>query len=159
MARNVRNFKSNARNDLAAPHSLDFDIPTEVSTLTDGSSLVIYDSRIDESSPFNLKEDRLIILGTAFTLRELESAEDWASDGTFQKAPQHFQQIYSIHFRDGQSFRPAVIAFLTRKSMKMYSLMVEKLIERIPNANPKRIFLDYEQAAISAYRTQFGGKH
>lgn len=158
LSRDVRNFKAKGRNDLAAPISHVFDIPPEVSMMADGSSIVFYDSHTDEDSTLDKEHDRLIMLATASTLDELELAEDWASDGTFQKAPKHFMQIYSIHFRDGQSFRPAVIAFLTRKTSKIYKVMVEKLFEQIPNSKPQRIFVDFEQAAISAFKHQFGGK-
>jgi len=158
MARNVQRQKTTLRKDLAAPQSIDFDIPLEISTLADGSSIILYDSHADEDSNLASQQDRLILLGTKETLDQLESSDDYAVDGTFAKAPQHFLQLYSIHFRDGQSFRPAAIALMTRKSLLMYNLMLEKLMEWIPNAKPARVFIDYEQAAISAFKRQFKGK-
>lgn len=139
------------------PSTLDFEIPELVYQLSDGSSFVLYDSYADENSQLNQQEDRIILFGIGSTLHELETADDWASDGTFSKVPANFRQLYSIHFRIGQSFRPGVFALMTKKSAEMYKLMLAKLSELIPNAAPKRIFLDYEAAAIQAYTHQYGG--
>lgn len=85
------------------------------------------------------------------------TAEDWASDGTFKKTPANFLQIYSIHFRIGQSFRPAIFALMTQKSALMYEQLLAKVAELLPVARPQRIFVDYEAAAIRAYKDRFGG--
>ena len=54
-----------------------------------GQTMLLYDN-------FN-PEHRLIIFGTEQCLRLLERYTSWFIDGTFQKCPEHFYQLVTIH--------------------------------------------------------------
>jgi len=97
-------------------------------------------------------EDRLMIFGDRDLLQALGRAQLWLADGTFKVVPTLFFQLYSIHFEHQGGLNAAgVYCLLTGKSKTTYERMLAALKNLIPDAQPHKILLDFESAAINAF--------
>src|ERR1700759_670218 len=99
---------------------------------------------------------RLLLFGDQDLLRRLERADLWIADGTFKVVPNLFYQLYTIHFELSGGVHPsAVYGLLENKSTATYTRLLEAVKTLIPNASPVRILVDFESAAINAFRSAF----
>lgn len=131
--------------NLPAPHptTLNFEIPL------DYLDMVHYDS--GEEDP-----DRILAFGDRQIIDYLNKNNcTWFGDGTFDVVPELYFQLYTIHTKIGNSYPPCVYFLLTNKSGPTYTRMISILNIIIPNANPARILVDFEQAPINAFRLQY----
>lgn len=85
----------------------------------------------------------------------MEKCEHWYADGTFKSSPSIFAQLYTIHGAPHTNIVPTVYALLPKKTEATYITLLEKLNEFNPNLKPKSIMLDFEQAAINAFKKVF----
>lgn len=76
-------------------------------------------------------------------------------DGTFAVVPATFTQLWTVHVRVGFSFRPCIYALLPNKKMASYVHVLQVLKERLPLLMPKMVSMDFEQGAISAFKSEF----
>lgn len=96
--------------------------------------------------------DRLLILGDRTLLDGLARSDVWLADGTFKVVPSIYFQLYSIHFQFVNGVNPAAVyCLLTNKTRGTYDRLVNELKNLIPNASPKTILTDFEQAAMGAF--------
>lgn len=125
-------------------------IPTDMNFIIPGrfQDFLLYDS--------GPGTDRLIIFGDRELLSVLSRAELWLADGTFKVVPSLFFQLYSIHFDLANGLSPAgVYCLLTSKNRNTYVNLLTVLKTLIPTASPRRILVDFESAAIHAFREAF----
>ena len=135
--------KRRATNPVQAnPQSLNFVMPAEF------VDMVLYDSGPQDPN-------RFIILGKIELMEVLENADVWLGDGTFDVCPSVFYQLYTIHTKVGNSFPPCVYFLLPNKTQEIYSRALEQLRVLIPNASPDTVLVDFEAAAINAFRQAF----
>lgn len=144
--RRHRQIKSMASNGGAAlppiPTDMTFDIPGRYQ-----------DFLLHDSGPGG---DRLLIFGDRELLGVLGRAELWISDGTFKVVPGIFFQLYSIHFESLGGLNPAgVYCLLGSKNRATYDRMISVLKALIPAAAPRRILIDFESAAMNAFREAY----
>lgn len=112
--------------------------------------MVLHDS-IDDGQ-------RFIIFGCQELLDALARADVWLADGTFSVAPNLFFQLYSIHFQFGNGFNPAALyCLLPNKTGETYYRMISALKSLLPTANPSKIIVDFEKAAMVAFERGFPG--
>ena len=124
------------------PVDHNFDIPEAF------KEMVLFDSGCGEA--------RVIILGNDILLDGLGRADIWLADGTFSVVPTIFFQLYSIHFQFGSGINPAALyCLLTNKTSVSYKQMLDAVKVLVPTANPRKILVDFERAAITAFEAAF----
>ena len=64
-------------------------------------------------------------------------------------------QLYTIHVTIGGYNPPCIYALLPNKTEKTYHDFTQALLQLIPNANPERIMMDFEKAAVNVFSTTF----
>ena len=71
-------------------------------------------------------------------------------DGTFDKVPQMFYHLYTLHAKVGNSYPPCVYILLQRKNTEAYTRMYETIKLLVPDLNPQKILVDFEKANMNA---------
>ena len=124
------------------------DIPEEFKSTTHGEQFLLFDNGNGSSS-------RMLIFSTSTNLDLLSRSKLWLADGTFKTVPQIFYQLYTIHaFSNGREF-PCVYALLSDKKEVTYNSFFLQLKTLKIDLNPSHISVDFEQAAINAFRANF----
>ncbi|KAG8176080.1 hypothetical protein JTE90_025538 [Oedothorax gibbosus] len=114
-----------------------------------GGNFLLYDS-----GPA-AENDRILVFGTSENLNFLQNCKHWFADGTFKSAPHLFTQIYTIHGIVKSQNVPAVYALLPSKTEAVYSQLLAALKVLNPNLNPETILIDFEKAAMNAFKANF----
>lgn len=83
-------------------------------------------------------------------------SEIWHADGTFYTAPELFAQTYILASWFKGQMIPALVSFLPSKTKSIYDkqLQLLKAASHVP-LNPKQIMVDFESAAIAAFKAHF----
>lgn len=124
------------------PVDHNFDIPELY------KDLILFDSACGET--------RILILGCDILLDGLARADVWLADGTFSVVPTVFFQLYSIHFQFGSGINPAALyCMLTNKTGASYTQMLDAVKLLVPKANPRKVLVDFERAAMNAFEAAF----
>uniref|UniRef100_H3BFF3 MULE transposase domain-containing protein n=1 Tax=Latimeria chalumnae TaxID=7897 RepID=H3BFF3_LATCH len=111
--------------------------------------VVLYDLGVEDPH-------RLIILGCMELLGGLARADVCLADGTFKIVPLIFFQLYTIHFQYQPGIIPAAVyCLLPSKTRTTYDHLLQVLTQMVPAASPKQILVDFESAAMSAFRKAF----
>ena len=76
----------------------------------------------------------------------------WLCDGTFKICPMQFYQLYTIHIQIFRFYPPCLYALLPEQT---YSKFLKVIISVSDNAQPSRILLDFERAAVNAFTSAF----
>ena len=101
-------------------------------------------------------EDRLIILGSNSLLDGLARADIWLADGTFKVVPSIFFQLYTIHFEFVPCINPVgLYCLLAKKNRATYNRLLLEIKRLIPGANPRKVLVDFEAAAMAAFAETF----
>ena len=125
------------------PTGINFDVPARY------GHMVIRDIEADSSN-------RILILGVNCIVDGLKRSKVWLADGTFKKCPSLFFQIYTIHFEFANGINPAgLICLLPNKTGATYTRMLTAVKDIIPEAAPDVILLDFEIAAMDAFRCAY----
>lgn len=105
--------------------------------------------------------DSLVVLGDYTFIQRFTNVRTFnvVMDGTFKSSSTSFFQVYIIHgVFSGQSF-PLLYCFMSRKTqvayVRMLTVVKEKLSEKNIDFVPRRIQIDFEQAAFNAIRVVF----
>ncbi|KFM58704.1 hypothetical protein X975_17494, partial [Stegodyphus mimosarum] len=126
---------------LPNPSNTNFEIPEKY------INLVLYDSGADDIN-------RILVLGDKELLAELKKDSIYG-DGTFDKVPSMFYQLYTWHAKVGNSYPPCVYILLPKKDLGTYNRMFEIIKVLLPNMMPQKVLLDFEKAAINAAKIAF----
>ena len=103
-------------------------------------------------------ESRILVFGDVQLVTALGRATLWLADGTFKVVPGLFYQLYSIHFDSTGGVHPtALYCLLPNKTHATYVRLLNVVKELVPNASPTRILVDFESAAMNAFRDAFPG--
>lgn len=141
MKRSLQNHK--VRNSIANPITANFEIPEQF------AEMILYDSGVND-------EQRILAIGDREFLKKLNN-DTIFGDGTFDKVPVMFYQLYTWHIKVGNAYPPCVYFLLQRKDQNTYSRMFEILKSLIPNFTPAKILVDFEKACINAAAMSFPG--
>ncbi|XP_050706630.1 uncharacterized protein LOC126992005 [Eriocheir sinensis] len=139
--RRIRRTRQKEENIQPPPQSRNFEIPN------DYADIVMYDSGVDDPQ-------RMLAFGRHDLVNCLQS-ELWIGDGTFETTPLIFFQLYTIHAKIGNSYPPCIYFLLPNKTAETYTRMIEILKMLHPGLNPSTILLDFELAAINAFKNEF----
>ncbi|CAF3945239.1 unnamed protein product [Rotaria sp. Silwood1] len=100
-------------------------------------------------------DDRILIFSSPEQLDILQSVNDFLVDGTFKVVPEIFYQLYIIHAIYRGHVVPVLYALLRRKNAATYQNLIDQILQFAPHWNPNTIMLDFEQACIGVYETNF----
>ena len=139
LARNLLNHRKDG--NLPNPTTINVDIPEKY------SQLVLHDSGVDDP-------DRILVLGDKELLVELNKDTIYG-DGTFDKVPNMFYQLYTWHAKVGNSYPPCIYILLQKKNLDTYNRMFEIMKLLVPNLVPQKVLVDFEKACMNAVRIAF----
>ncbi len=140
LERQIRRARQKVNFPLPDPTSLDFEIPAEF------QDVVVRDTGRDDP-------DRIIVLANPEVLDSI-SSDTWFADGTFDKVPQIYFQLYTVHCKIGNSFPPFVYCLLPNKNEDTYTRMFS-LVKEVAGVEPQKMLLDFERAAHNACANVF----
>ncbi|KII74433.1 hypothetical protein RF11_07802 [Thelohanellus kitauei] len=127
------------------PTTVNFDIPERY------KNMVLLD--IDPKS-----SNRIIIIGDSNHLAGLKHSKVWLVDGTFDKCPESFGQIYSIHYEFGNGINPVgLICLLPNKTGDTYRRTLSAVKGLISDADPEVILTDFERSVMEVFQDTFPG--
>lgn len=150
MRKDVQRARLRAGNVPPNPCSLaELDLPAAYRTTIDGDAFVLHDSGADDG------DDRMILFSTHEFMSKLELCDHWFADGTFKTVPRLFAQLYTIHAVVDEQVIPMVFALLPSKTQTTYERMLDATIELYPDLSPETVMMDFEIAAINAFRSRF----
>jgi hypothetical protein len=99
-------------------------------------------------------KNRIIIFATDLALQYLSTCLIWSVDGTFDSAPTHFKQVFTVNGVKGGKCVPCVFALLCNKRQHSYSVVFEAIRKHVLN-QPKAINTDFEKAILNAIQSNF----
>jgi hypothetical protein len=91
-----------------------------------------------------------------YSIQQNVSTEEWFGDGTWDKVPGQYCQLYSLHSRIGFTYTPFIYFLLPNKDYR-------NLSKNVPNyqtscaSSPQRLLLDFEQGAHTAFKSIYPG--
>ncbi|XP_065321616.1 uncharacterized protein LOC135929050 [Gordionus sp. m RMFG-2023] len=132
----------------AVPVSLiDLVIPIEYQLSNNNEQFLLYDS--------GHHDHRCIIFSTIKNLQFLSTCDKWYADGTFKTCPPLFQQIYTIHGMKHKTIIPAIYVLMASRRQQDYLNIFNQIKNFQIFLNPKVIIIDFELAALSAFKQSF----
>lgn len=123
------------------PGTINFVIPDKY------TDFVLHDSGVNDP-------DRILILGDFELLNELNKDTIYG-DGTFDKVPTMFCQLYTWHAKVGNAYPPCLYVLLQKKTMGTYNRMFDIMKSLLPNSAPQKVLVDFEKACMNAVRIAF----
>ena len=136
--RTIRNHKNTDDEDFKTQTcAADVEIPSRFKVTLSNDPFLLYDSGLGD-------HNRTIIFSNPKMLTFLRDCNSWYADGTFQIAPKHIFQLYTLHAEKDGFVIPCVYVLMTNKSESSYSNVLKKLVELEPGLNPMRIMLDFD---------------
>jgi len=109
--------------------------------------MILYDSGEQDTN-------RILAIGDKELLQGL-SKDTIFGDGTFDKVPKMFYQLYTWHAKIGNSYPPCIYFLLLNKTKETYFRMFGILKLLVPNMAPEKILVDFEKACIKTARLAF----
>lgn len=149
MKRTVQRCRNQVQSHPSNPRTLaDFHPAAPYTETCDGLKFLLKDTG-------HSSQDRMLIFGTENSLDLLVSSRHWFGDGTFKTVPSLFGQLYTIHVMKYGEVFPALYILMCRKKEDTYSEMLREIKSLRPGLNPAYFLIDFEKAAISAFRKEF----
>lgn len=144
-----------ARKKLSQEPPLPRDLVTDLELLDDQFVYINKGERFLLCNEIVGEEGRILVFMSKDGKQVLEESTEWSADGTFEKCPPGFSQIYIIggfvndNNGSGKIFRPAVFALLPRKNKTTYVKLL-KAVGREVKYQPAKLLMDLEKAMITA---------
>ena len=85
----------------------------------------------------------------------LQASKIVVSDGTFDKSPKMYAQLYTVHAALGEKFVPCIYFLLPGKSTPIYEKMLEILTLIMDGFQPDIFIVDFENAMLTALQETF----
>ncbi|KAK0404010.1 hypothetical protein QR680_017238 [Steinernema hermaphroditum] len=100
---------------------------------------------------------RFLIFGSDKCLDQLSTSKEIFADGTFAVVPALFKQLYTLHYRVGESrtTMPALYCLLPNKKKETYISLLGAVQRLAPSFNSSSVMVDYEFGAMSAFEEVF----
>lgn len=86
-----------------------------------------------------------------------DHADHVFGDGTFQYAPKHFKQMFTLHVIKDNIYVPVLYFLLKNKQQRTNQSMFKVLKEQCPTFNPKVAHFHFEVAIHNAFLQVFPG--
>ncbi|CAF0898009.1 unnamed protein product [Adineta steineri] len=99
--------------------------------------------------------NRMLIFFTDEQRDIMENATDFFIDGTFKVVPEIFFQLFVIHALYRDHIFPVLFVLLSGKSGKIYTKMMNDIMQLIPAWSPQRLMMDFEKAAMNMITARF----
>jgi hypothetical protein len=112
-----------------------------------------------DSGDIEQDDNRILIFGRFSHATWCDRMERLFVDGTFSLAPAIFSQVYVIMAEREGFVLPVLYALLPNKQEETYKRMLQAIKEMWPELNPVSVSMDFEQAAIGAFRSTFSEVH
>ncbi|KAF4527869.1 hypothetical protein B566_EDAN014789 [Ephemera danica] len=134
----------------ANPSSLfELNIPQQYKETTAGQNFLAFDS--------GPGDERILIFATQRGLQCLARSDVWFCDGTFDTAPNLFEQLYSVHCIVENMVIVCAFILLPGKSQHLYDRAFQALHNLRPDMQPKKVLIDFERGAKNALQREFPG--
>lgn len=147
----VRNLLKHKDTNISNSATAAFIIPNPATAAFDitekYADLILHDTGADDP-------DRILAIGNDYLVVELHKDTIYG-DGTFDKAPNMFYQLYTWHAKIGNSYPPCIYFLLQKKNLDTYNRMFTILKQLVPDIMPHNILLDFEKACMSAAQVAF----
>ena len=98
-----------------------------------------------------------IIFASDFMLQKMKDVEQIQFDGTFYTVPSIFYQLFTILITFHGHCIPAMHILMQNKTEDLYTLVVLKIRELIPDFSPKIAVSDFEKAPRNVFTHFFPG--
>lgn len=146
---NTKRIIYNARRKLLPP------IPKTVLQVHSAvTGMAIKTNREEEFILHNDPNDKILIFSCITNLKFLCRSNTWYMDGTFDFAPQHFLQLFTIHGHINGHYIPAVFCLLQNKAsdtyVKCFNILTSKCNDFGLSMQPNEIVVDFEKAIHNA---------
>ena len=92
-----------------------------------------------------------VILAADFMLMKTSNADIIQFDGTFYTVPSLFYQLFTIFVPFRGHCIPAIYVLMQNKTEGLYSAIILKLLEHIPEFSPRLAVSDFEKAPRNAF--------
>ena len=162
----IRKYQSYKSTFLKLRHGLKPQLPQTLFDLNFEGDNFKYSQTTDEE-PFlrhhsKNEDNHLLMFASNEGLKLLSTSSRWHSDGTFFAAPKPFNQVYIIHaYTDNGHMLPCAYYLTQKKDCAIYKAMFTHLKNAAEEngyiLNPKTIVVDFELAAINAYKFHWPG--
>lgn len=128
--------------------------PSEIFTFEDNSTFLLAED--------GNGRDKILIFGTKLGKEAVANGKTFLVDGTFKSCSKQFHQLYTIHVDIGSTHQetnviPVIYALLPNKKRNTYVRFIELVKTHIPEWDPKLLKVDFEEAAISALKSELPG--
>eukprot|EP00116_Pleurobrachia_bachei_P004080 sb/3464342/ len=134
------------KKDIPLPHQMAKTVDTE------GNRFLLQDTVTSRSGK------RVLVFATDRSLEHLTDSPSFL-DGTFQTAPQGFEQVFIVRVRIGRNgvydHIPVAYCLLEDKKKESYYTALKALKDKIPSWNPSRISVDFETPMHNAVKELF----
>ena len=104
-------------------------------------------------------DSRIVMFATQTGLDMLAACDLWLADGTFRKAPDIYEQSYTVHgFHRGFTL-PCVFSGLPNKTQPMYTRFYNILFSKVPRGvaqDDPTVLLDFEKAVFQVVALKVG---
>ena len=149
--RNLRKYVSGVNPPV--PRTLQdlYDIPEEFSKTSDGRRFLLHDNGPEAA-------ERVIIFATDEQLKLLAAADSVWADGTFDRAPQGFLQLFTLRIKIDGVYITVGYAFLERKTETCYTHLLDSISSSISDIHnmdmaATDVFVDFELAIHNAFKS------
>ena len=93
-------------------------------------------------------------------MTRLASARRWFFDGTFKVQPRIFQQLFTVHTKQGSSIMPCAYALLSHKSKELYTAFFQHLLQISQSfagiCHVREVTCDFETGFLPVIEQAFG---
>lgn len=77
-------------------------------------------------------------------------------DATFKTVPRLFFQLFTVFVCIDCFTFPAFFSLMTRKTTELYTAIMTKIHELVPDFSPNDVMADFEDASVASFRSVFG---
>ena len=129
-------------------HRATYILPDECKYTVSGKDFLLYDQPGTD--------ERIMAWSTTRNIDYVRKSDCILCDGTFSITPTPFYQMYSFHRYFGkQKTLPMIYSLLPKKDTPTYTRLAEILYEHCGDLSGVRIIIDFEAAALNAFRAVF----
>ena len=103
-------------------------------------------------------EERVAVIFLSDKIDEIiVDVHDIQYDGTFHVVPKLFYQLFTIFLSIGRNTIPAIHCLKTNTDEKLYTAVIIKIKELIPQLQPTRTTSDWERGSRNAFKYVYPG--
>ncbi|KAL3070139.1 hypothetical protein niasHS_016848 [Heterodera schachtii] len=103
----------------------------------------------------NIGGQKMLVIMSNFGEQMLRNANEVSIDGTFDKVPRGFNQLYTLAVIIDRCAIPAVFGILPAKSQAVYNAFFGSIRQAVPQFDPNIVISDFESSALTTFGAIF----